>query len=268
MTPEEIATAVQLACLLEASAPKPGNVSPGRHFPDMGYEDFLASAAAIGPAFAADLPLGTTIHAAVRATGQWTRANTNLGIVLLLAPLARAARSMRPLRDALWDVLARTTVEDAREVYTAVRLAQPGGLGTVPEADVTSEPSIPLTDAMRLAAGRDTIAAEYATGFPVTFETGLPAVRAARARGRSWEDTTVDLYLEILSTVPDTLIRRKHGPNVATRISEDARAAARAGPEGRARFDQALRSAQLNPGTTADLTAAALFVAILSGLWK
>ena len=88
----DVAAAAQLACLLEASAPKPGNVSPGRHFADARYEDFLASAVAIGApiAGAGARPLGATIRLAVEATARWTRSNTNLGVVLLLAPLAKA----------------------------------------------------------------------------------------------------------------------------------------------------------------------------------
>src|ERR1700730_14926778 len=89
----DVAAAAQLACLLEVSAPKPGNVSPGRRFVDLGYEHFLASAAAIGAplASAGTRPVGATVRAAIEATMRWTASNTNLGIVLLLAPLARAA---------------------------------------------------------------------------------------------------------------------------------------------------------------------------------
>src|SRR5674476_168938 len=137
---EEIAAAAQLACLLEASAPKPGNVSPGISFHDTRYEDFLASAAAIAPAFldAGARPLGATILRAIEATRRWTTANTNLGIVLLLAPLARAAHSASPapLRDRVRAVLASTTVADAESVYAASRLAHPGGLGDVPAQGV------------------------------------------------------------------------------------------------------------------------------------
>src|SRR6476620_7608199 len=89
----DVATAAQLACLLEASAAKPGNVSPARHFPDARYEDFLASAAAIGGplAGAATRPIGATVRLAIEATRNWVPTNTNLGLVLLLTPLARAA---------------------------------------------------------------------------------------------------------------------------------------------------------------------------------
>jgi triphosphoribosyl-dephospho-CoA synthase len=267
VTNDFIASAAQLACLIEASAPKPGNVSPGRDFPDASYEDFLASAAAIGPALASELPLGATINAAIRATGQWTRSNTNLGMVLLLAPLARAARSSAPsslpLRDALHNVLASTTIEDAREVYAAIRLARPGGLGTVAEEDVAGEPGVALTDAMRMAADTDSIAAEYATDFRITFDIGLPTLLAAKSHG--WEEATVRTYLALLAEIPDTHIARKFGSSVAADVSRRARGAVRAGPEGRAHFDEELRSAGVNPGTTADLTAAALYVALLRG---
>jgi triphosphoribosyl-dephospho-CoA synthase len=185
----DVAIAAQLACLLEASAPKPGNVSPGRHFDDLRYEDFLASAAAIGAplAGAGTRPVGATIHLAVEATARWTRSNSNLGIVLLLAPLAKAALEStdastvrlkadttpspvvsgfsRTLREAVDRVLAETTIDDAREVYAAIRRAAPGGLGRVDDQDVADEPTQALVDVMRLAADRDGIAREYATGF-------------------------------------------------------------------------------------------------------
>lgn len=263
-----VAGAAQLACLLEASAPKPGNVSPGKHFADARYEDFLASAVAIGPAFAADLPLGETILAAIRATSQWTRSNTNLGIVLLLAPLARAARSPKPLRDALRDVLASTTVEDARGVYEAIRLARPGGMGRVDEQDIGGEPTVTLTEAMNLAIERDTIAAEYTSGFAQTFDIGYPTVAAARARGLSWTDTTVETYLTLLSSLPDSLIERKYGNDIARYVSGRAtRVVAAQSPELIDELDNELREHGWNPGTTADLTAAALYVALLSRLW-
>src|SRR5881628_1460774 len=131
----DVAAAAQLACLLEATAPKPGNVSPTASFHDATYEDFLASAVAIGPALAAagERPLGATIRAAVEATGRWVPSNTNLGLVLLLAPLARAALissdDAAALRTAVATTLGETTVADAQEVYAAIRQARPGGLG-------------------------------------------------------------------------------------------------------------------------------------------
>ena len=278
-TPAEVAAAGQLACLLEVSAPKPGNVSPGRHFHDTRYEDFLASAVAIGPALAAagENPLGTTIRRAVEATLRWTRSNTNLGIVLLLAPLARAAlREGAGLRERLRTVLAETTVTDAGEVYAAIRRARPGGLGEAKAEDVAGAPTVSLRDAMSLAADRDTIAREYVTDFALTFETGVPAVLAARREGLAWSDTVVEAYLALLDETPDTHIARKLGAAEAAAISLQAREVRAAGgtrsPEGRRALgllDAELRDERnrRNPGTTADLTCAALFVVILEEGW-
>src|SRR5438093_2479383 len=206
----EVATAAQLACLLEASAPKPGNVSPFASFRDATYEDFLASAAAIGPppALAGEHPLGATIRAAVEATARWAPSNTNLGLVLLLAPLARAA--LRPgleaLREQLAATLADTTVADARDAYMAIRSTAPGGLGRASEQDVADTPTISLRDAMVLARERDAIAREYATDFETTFAIGAPALRRARSDGLAWRDAVVEAYLTLLAGSPDTHI--------------------------------------------------------------
>jgi triphosphoribosyl-dephospho-CoA synthase len=278
-TPAEVAAAGQLACLLEVSAPKPGNVSPERHFHDTRYEDFLASAVAIGPALAGagENPLGATIRRSVDATLRWTRSNTNLGIVLLLAPLARAAlREGGSLRERLRAVLAETTVADAGEVYAAIRRARPGGLGEAKAEDVAGAPTVSLREAMALAAERDAIAREYVTDFALTFEIGVPAVLAARREGMAWSDTVVEAYLALLDEAPDTHIARKLGAPEAAAISLRARQVRAAGgtrsAEGRRALgilDAELRDERnrRNPGTTADLTCAALFVVILEGGW-
>jgi len=273
MTGEEVAAAAQLACLLEVSAPKPGNVSPGRHFHDTSYEDFLASAVAIGPALAAagDRPLGATIRSAIEATNRWAGRNTNLGIVLLLAPLARAAcRSGGTLRARVEQVLAETTVADAADVYDAIRLARPGGLGTASTEDVSGAPTVTLTEAMGLAADRDSVAREYVTGFAATFEIGAPAVRDARRRRLRWPDASVYAFLALLAAVPDTLIARKLGRAEAEQVSRRAAEARRGGPRELAAFDAELRDARntRNPGTTADLTCASLFAVILEDGWN
>jgi triphosphoribosyl-dephospho-CoA synthase len=274
----DIAVAAQLACLLEVSAPKPGNVSPALHFHDTRYEDFLASAAAIGPAFATSgvRPLGALIRAAVEATARWTKSNTNLGIILLLAPLARAAaRSGGDLRTRLARVLDETTVADAQDVYAAIRLAGPGGLGHSAAEDVAGAPSVNLRNAMELASERDAVAREYVTDFAMTFEIAVPALTAARRDGLDWSDATVETYLRLLGVQADTHIARKLGGEAADAVSRRASQVLEAGgvrsPAGRkalAAFDAELRDAtnSRNPGTTADLTCAALFVDILGGM--
>ena len=281
LAPADVATYATLACLLEASAPKPGNVSPGRPFRDMGYEDFLASAIAIGPvlAQAGQRPLGETIRDALRATRRWTGANTNLGIVLLLTPLARAALlgDEGTLQQRLGQVLRATTVQDAVEVYGAIQQAGAGGLGRVEKEDLSRAPSVTLREAMALAAGRDSVAAEYVNDFGFTFGTGVPAIRSARLAGLSWDDAVLEAFLTLLALKPDTLIARKLGTEAAAGVTARATqvralGGVRTGP-GRAeleRFDAELRHSHnsRNPGTTADLTAAALFVALLEDGWR
>ena len=274
--PGDIAAAAQLACLLEAAAPKPGNVCPGRSFRDLRHEDFLCAAAAIGAPFAeaGDRPVGEIVRRAIEATRRWTRSNANLGIVLLLAPLARAAivDPAAALRSGARRVLDETTVEDARDVYRAIRMASPGGLGRVENQDVAREPDVRLIDAMRLAAGRDGIAREYATAYAVTFEAGAPAIARARRDGLEWNDAIVEAFLTLLAATPDTHIARRGGAVRAREASALAGDAMAAGgvrsDQGRAaieRMDRRLRDPKntANPGTTADIIAAALFVVLL-----
>jgi len=286
----DVAVAAQLACLLEASAPKPGNVSPGRHFSDVRYEDFLASAAAIGGPLsgAASRPLGATIRLAVEATAHWSRTNTNLGVILLLAPLAKVAieegvgnlfrkSASEKVPDTLLHLLQSTTVEDARDVYAAIRLAAPGGLGEAAAQDVKDDPTVSLLETMRLAAGRDAIAREYATGFETTFGIGVPALQGARRDGLDWDDAVVETFLTLLAAHPDTHISRRGGAaraQAASRLAQIALAEGGVRSDGGRRsiedMDRALRDPQhiANPGATADLTAAAIFIVLLYGGWR
>ena len=152
--------AAQLACVLEASAEKPGNITPSHDFADTSYEDMLRSAIALGPELgrAAERGVGETVLAAVRATQRVAGANTNLGIALLLAPLARAALLGGPLRERAEEVLGALTLDDARAAYAAIRTAGAGGLDEPVEHDVRDEPTLALRDAMAAAAERDSVA--------------------------------------------------------------------------------------------------------------
>jgi triphosphoribosyl-dephospho-CoA synthase len=273
----DLARAAQLACVLEASAEKPGNITPSHDFDDTSYEDMLRSGLALGAELgrAGEHLVGETVLAAVRASQDAAGANTNLGIALLLAPLARAAREGGPLRERLGEVLRALSVDDARAAYAAIRLAGAGGLDQPVEHDVRDEARVTLREAMAAAAQRDTIASEYVTDYAVTFELGLPALAAALGDGLRARDAIVDLALQLLAEVPDTLIARKRGSEAAARVTAGARQVLGAGgvrsAHGRtalAEFDASLRrdGNALNPGTTADLVTAVVFVALLEGV--
>jgi triphosphoribosyl-dephospho-CoA synthase len=279
LSPALVAAAAETACLLEAHAPKPGNVSPGRERPGLTYRDFVVSAEILGQSFrrgAGRWRVGRLVLETIAASRAQVGTNTHLGIVLLLAPLAKAAlrREREPLQARLRRVLDGLDQEDARRAYAAIRLARPGGLGRVPREDVRRPPSVTLLEAMRLAAARDAVAREYATGYEATFAIGLPALDRARRRGARLEQAIVVSYLELLAAHPDTLVERRHGRRAARSVSREAAKALEAGgplrPEGRRRLlrlDRRLRRATppINPGASADVVAASLFVWLLSG---
>jgi triphosphoribosyl-dephospho-CoA synthase len=274
----KLSSLVQLACALEACAPKPGNVNRYQDFYDTTLEDHLLSAASLAAAFenTARKGVGHIVLDAAVKTRHWVRSNTNLGMILLFAPLAKAsldaARLGGDIRRSLMSILNSLSVEDARLAYAAIRLMQPGGIGEVAQADISMEPSITLLQAMALAQERDSIAREYVSGFAITFGIGLPAIKGAYARGGNYSGAIVQTFLTILSEVPDTLIARKKGNQPAQQVSQLAADVlgkggvfTQEGQAGLREMDSVLRDKthQLNPGTTADLTAAATLLYLL-----
>jgi triphosphoribosyl-dephospho-CoA synthase len=270
-----VALCAQLACIWEASARKPGNVHRFRNFDDASYVDFLMSAAAIAPVLAAapGRRVGETVLQAVHATRAVVPSNTNLGILLLLAPLA-AVPEAEDLRAGLARVLDALDLNDTRLVYQAIRLANPGGLGEAPEQDVRAEPTQTLRQVMALAAGRDLVARQYADGFCEVFDNGVPALARGLEHTGSLEGAIIFCHLHLMATYPDSLIARKRGPAEAEESARQARQVLDAGwPHAQAAraaladLDAWLRVAGRgrNPGTTADLVAACLFVALRTG---
>jgi triphosphoribosyl-dephospho-CoA synthase len=238
--------------------------------------EFVLSATAIaGPLNrAATTGVGRAVLDAIKATRRVVSTNTNLGIVLLLAPLA-AVTDKVSLAEGVEAVLAATTVDDARDVYRAIRLAQPGGLGDVPDQDVAREPTIPLRAVMGLAAERDSIARQYANGFQQVFGEALSALRLSLDAGFTLETAIIFSYVSLLARYPDSLIARKYGPARAHEVSRRAVELLAAGwPVEREAhrllevFDSWLRHPvnRFNPGTTADLVTAALYVALRDGI--
>lgn len=266
----DVGLCAQAACIWEATARKPGNVHPFRDFADAAYADFLLSAAAVAPvlATACQRRVGATVLECVRATRRVVASNTNLGVVLLLAPLA-AVPDGTDLRTGVNRLLDGLDVEDARLVYEAIRLAAPGGLGRSAEQDVREEPTLPLRQVMALAADRDLIARQYANGFREVFEQGAPAVLQGIEDTGSLEGAIILTQLRLLADNPDTLIARKRGVAEAEEASRRARCVlserwphTERGWSALADLDAWLRAEGngRNPGATADLIAASLFV--------
>jgi triphosphoribosyl-dephospho-CoA synthase len=271
----DIGLCAQVACVWEVTARKPGNVTRFHDFEDATYLDFVLSAAAIAPvmATACQRRVGQTVLEAVRATRQVVQCNTNLGIILLLAPLAAVSGS-EELRAGVTRVLAALDVEDSRHVYAAIRLAAPAGLGTVSDQDVRKEPTQPLREGMSLAAGRDLVARQYCDGFAEVLDDGLPTLLAAMEQTGSVEGAIIMTHLHLMARYPDTLIARKCGISVAEEAARQARQVLDLGWPGRREawtalflLDSWLRAEghARNPGTTADLVTACLFAVLRQG---
>jgi triphosphoribosyl-dephospho-CoA synthase len=271
MTPDKVAAAFLAACRAELEALKPGNVHVHGEGHGMTVADFETSAVAAAAHIAASgVAVGARILGAVEATRQAVGQNTNLGIILLAAPLAVSAERANGagLRAALKAVLAELTREDAALCFQAIALANPGGLGEVSKHDVRAPAQITLLEAMRLAAGRDRIAYQYGSGYADIFDIGIPAARDAASPA----EAAAKVYWRFLTRLPDSHIARKFGAGKAKAVRKLAQEIGRTldkTPDGRARallllkLDARLKAERLNPGTSADLTVATLFARAL-----
>mgnify|MGYP001770753718 CR=1 FL=1 len=261
--------AAYLACLWEVTARKPGNVTWERDFTDTDYTDFVLGALAVARAAegASRWGIGRTVLEAVRCMRTWAKANTHLGTALLIAPLA-AIGCESSTKSALPRLLDDLTVEDTRLVFVAIRMAMPGGLGHAPREDVFSEPTRPLKSVMALAAERDAVARQYVCDFADVFDSA--DYIECRVRD-NWplEWAIIGSYLRLLARQPDSLVARKCGAAMARRASDFAAQTLQAGWPDTAPgwrhyhdLDRWLRQDgnKRNPGTTADLVAASLFV--------
>jgi triphosphoribosyl-dephospho-CoA synthase len=263
---------VQTACLWEVTSRKIGNVHRYADFADTSYLDFALSAAAIAPFIVPTrgYGIGRAVLWAVEATRVVSPRNTNLGMILALIPLTFAEQNGSLL--GAWRIIRDGgSVEETKLLYEAIRLAKPGGLGEAPEQDVRDEPTVTLLEAMKLAADRDMVARQYANGFADVFDFGVPAFLGGFERFGCVEAAIIDSQLRWLAEYPDSLIARKNGAAVAAEVRQRAAEVLSLGgiatPEGRragVELDRHLRSDgnKLNPGTTADLITACLFVAL------
>ena len=270
---EQLEKAIFWACEHEVCSPKPGNVncySPGHN---MQLEDFIKSARAIAPVLSqAEPSVGQLILQSIKATRSVVNCNTNLGIVLLFAPLCKAVHnceSIEQLPESLNTVLLNLDVNDAIDCFEAIRLAEAGGLGVNEQHDINTQPTISLLAAMDYAKNYDNIAKQYTNNFKDILQSGLPHLTEAINYGESIEWASAFAYLKLLSLIPDTLISRKHGMGCAESVLEhSACILVKVSENNRLShferdikaWDKELKKKAINPGTTADMTAATLLI--------
>lgn len=268
---------VTTACTLEVTIPKPGNVHRSADFEDTSLQDFLLSAIAIGPVMeqAGELSLGKLVQQSVQATMGVTRQNTNLGMILLLAPLASVAAADPGglTTSGLSEFLNNTTTQDCQAIYQGIALCRPGGMGNVKEYDIqNTECPDHILEAMRLAEPRDLIAHQYTHGFSEVINFVWPEIRTLLVQGYGLSDAVIQTYLKLMHQFPDSLIARKNGPEIAAQSAALAGKVLAAGNVGEPAWIKALSDFDFwlradgnrrNPGTSADLIAAGLFVGLV-----
>ena len=296
MEAKEIAKLAQIASVLEVSGwPKPGNVHRTRNYDDMVFQDFAISAVVIGDTMEEvatqakeiddlkNAELGKFILQAVNETNRWIETNTNLGIMMMCIPIAASAaisNSFDEIQENVGRLMDATTVEDAVNLYDAINVADAGGMGDQDEFDVMSEKAKDelrannqtMFDVLEISAGWDRLANELTNKMPVCFEIGYPCFLNFWKTSNDVDvinKATVLTFMTILSQIPDTLISRKYGDEVAESVSQKARDILEfkdddSFVEKLLEFDDYLYENKLNPGTTADLTAASIFLSYLA----
>jgi triphosphoribosyl-dephospho-CoA synthase len=276
ISPQQLSELYQQACEVELQAFKPGNVSVYADGHDMTVADFRISAEVSAvPLCNPDYSLGEKIYYAVKATREAVSCNTNLGIILLCAPLIygiRYTHSGLTLRQALSQVLTMTTLEDAEWVFKAITLASPGGLGRSDKQDVSEKPSVNLAEAMKLASAKDRIALQYVTDYQDIFDFAVLIYYNAKNKWGNEGWSALSVYSELLSQFPDSHIERKYGNQhsemLAAKMSQLSNELSKAErPEYTLpllySLDQELKSRGVNPGTMADMTVATVLTVFL-----
>ncbi len=284
MNADKIAQIAQIASALEVSGyPKPGNVHRTRDYDDMKFEDFIISGIVIGDSIrraATDVDvenprLGKYILEGVSETDKWVGENTNLGILMMITPIAAAASissDFDEIRNNVVVLMKNTNVDDACDLYDAINIAAAGGMGEEEEYDVTSDSAKDelrknnqtMWDVLKISAPRDILGREMTSDMPISFELGYPTYHELK-KEKSLNEACVLTFLTILSQVPDTLITRKYGEEEALKVSMMTRDLLKMKNdddfhERLKEFDDYLYENKLNPGTTADLTATAIFI--------
>lgn len=269
--------AASLACAWEVHSPKPGNVYYGADFEDVTFGDFLSSAIVIGPIVerVPEVGVGRAVLDGVRATRAAVGTNTNLGTLLLLAPLAAVPDGVDHA-DGIADVLKALSFDDTRSVYEAIRLSAAGGLGNAREADVHDDvpPGLRLVDAMKMAADVDLVARQYTNNFADVLGGTAEWIAEGVSRRSPLTASVVHAHLRNIAAHGDSLIARKCGQQTSDEARQRATRVLNSGLPGEpayesavAEFDTWLRADghRRNPGTSADLIAAGLFVLLREG---
>jgi len=278
----DIMKASQIACCLEVSSFKPGNVHRNKDYDDIKYHHFLNSGVAFGDiiykASKDPLNIGQYIKLAVIESKKWSPSNANLGIIMLHTPIATTTGQMEEfnintLKKEIKNTVKNTTTDDAIAVYDAIEIAMPNinPPKEGPDAQKNDakqelrEKNLTLYDVFKISSSWDSISYEWTKGFNISFE-GYNLLNKYYKQYNNINLATTKTFLNILSNYPDTLIARKKDENTSKMVSDKAKEVLNNfNEESLLKFDKFLSNEgnKLNPGTTADLIASSLMIFLL-----
>ena len=288
MNPYDIMKASQIACCLEVSSFKPGNVHRNREYDDIKYHHFLSSGIAFGniiyEASQDNKDIGKYIKLAVMESKKWSPTNANLGIIMLHMPIGMSSGKIdefdeNELKKEIISTAKNTTVNDAVNVYEAIEIGMPNinPPKEGPDAQKNDakqelvEKNLTLYDVFKISSTWDSISKEWAEGFNISFK-GYNLLNEYYEEYNNINLATTKTFLSILSEHPDTLIARKKDLDTSKMVSEMAKNILDEGfkKEDIEEFDKFLSKEgnKLNPGTTADLVASSLMIFLLDRIDK
>ena len=274
---DDLKTAYLFSCKKDIELIKPGNVNLLSSHKDTKAQDYLDSAILSSKElFNQNHSFGKRILESVKVTRAQINVNTNLGIILLCAPVIQAYIdfNLLDLREGIKKTLATTSIKDTHDLCAAINVSSPGGLGDRDMYDTASYPNASIKEIMNYSQEYDRISYQYSHNFSDIFDFIIPKLEFLNQRYESLDISLSLLFIEILAKIPDSHISRKFGDKIAKKTSNNAYDLLKIldreyDPDYLAKalnnLDYEYKKKGINPGTTADLLVASLMIYKISG---
>jgi triphosphoribosyl-dephospho-CoA synthase len=274
---DDLKSAYLFSCKKDIELIKPGNVNLLSSHKDTKAQDYLDSAILSSKElFNQNYSLGKRILESVNVTRSQVNVNTNLGIILLCAPVIQSYIDFNnlDLREGIKKTLSTTSIKDTHDLCAAINISSPGGLGDRDMYDTASYPNASIKEIMDYSQEYDRISYQYSHNFSDIFDFIIPKLEFLNQRYESLDISLSLLFIEILAKIPDSHISRKFGDKIAKKTSNNAHDLLKIldrehDPDYLAKalnnLDYEYKKKGINPGTTADLLVASLMIYKISG---
>ena len=269
---DNLRIAYLFACRKDIELIKPGNVNIKSPHSDTKAEDYLESSLLSSKElFKTDYSLGERILNSIKITRSKVKTNTNLGIILLCAPIIHACIYFNnlTLREGIKKTLSTSTVKDTQDLCMAINISAPGGLGTREIYDTASKPTVSILEIMNHSASYDRISYQYSHDYSDIFDFIIPRLVFLNKKHNSLDISLSLMFMEILAKIPDSHISRKFDDKIAKKTSNNASDLLKILDREYSsdylvdrlnNLDYEYKKKGINPGTTADLLVASLMI--------